>query len=252
MAWLLLDKGADISIRNKAGINALTMSVTKGYRDIAELLIENRAKVNEPVHKGNNVLDIAKENKNEELIALLKANGAKTNRWPYINMISAGIGMDFNKNDFMAGLNAGIHESKYGMGLNLNINRRMAPVRVLVEDNNDIYFQFWERRWIATAGINKKFRFETPSGHMLGPYLGLDVAYTWGSYRGADRQPHPLTVFSPAAGFFWKKKNIGLDVKYSYRYLDIPHFSPHRISIGFLYYFNFFHEKLMFKEISWF
>jgi ankyrin repeat protein len=252
MAWLLLDRGADLTLRNKAGINALAMSVTKDHKDIAELLIENGAKVNEPVHQGNNILDIAKEKKNEDLIALLKTNGARTNRSPYINMISTGIGMDFNRNDFMAGLNAGIHESKYGAGINMSINYRMAPVRVLVEDNDNIAYQFWERRWTATAGINKKFRFEIPSGQMFGPYVGLDMTYTWGSYRGADRKPHPATVFSPACGFFWKKNHVGLDLKYSYRDLGIPHFSPHRISLGFLYYFNIFHENLMFKEISWF
>jgi ankyrin repeat protein len=252
LVWLFLDKGADMSVKNKAGIDAITMAVSKDHTDIAELLIENGAKVNEPVHRGNNLLDLAKEKKNDEMVALLKSNGARTNYAPYFNMISTGPIIDFNKNEFMAGLAAGIDDSKYGTGINLMVNYRVAPIRVLVEDYDNIAFQFWERRWAATAGISKKFRFRTSAGHMFGPYLGLDVTYTWGSYRGADRQPHPATVFSPAGGFFWKKDKIGLNIKYSYRKLDIPHFSPNRISIGFLYYFNTLQEKLMFKEISWF
>jgi ankyrin repeat protein len=252
LVWLLLDNGANMSAKNEAGINALAMAVTRDHTDIAELLIENGAKVNEPVHQGNNLLDLAKERKNEEMVTLLKSNGAKVNYAPYFNVISTGPIIDFNKNDFMTGLAAGIGESKYGIGINLIVNYRVAPIRVLVEDYDNIAFQFWERRWIATAGISKKFRFKTAAGYIFGPYLGLDVNYTWGSYRGADRQPHPATVFSPAGGFFWKKGKIGLDIKYSYRDLDIPHFSPHRISIGFLYYFNTVQEKLMFKEISWF
>jgi ankyrin repeat protein len=252
LVWLLLDKGADLSLKNKAGINALAMAVSRDHADIAELLIENGAKVNEPVHKGNNLLDIAKEKKNEEMVELLKSNGAKANYAPYFNVISTGPIIDFNKNEFMVGLTAGIDESKYGTGINLMVNYRLSPIRVLVEDYDNITFQFWERRWAATAGISKKFLFRTTAGHVFGPYLGLDVTYTWGSYRGADRQPHPETVFSPAGGFFWKNDKIGLNIKYSYRKLDIPYFSPHRISIGFLYYFNTIQEKLMFKEISWF
>jgi ankyrin repeat protein len=252
LAWLFLEKGADISIRNKAGINAMAMAVTTGHEDIVELLIENGAEVNEPIHHGNNLLDIAKEKKNDEMIALLKSNGARANYYPDFSMISAGPVIDFNRNDFMAGLTAGINESKYGTGINLIINYRLAPIRVLVEDFDNVAFQFWERRWMATAGISKKFRFKTSSGHMFGPYLGLDVTYTWGSYRGADRKPEPLTVFSPAGGFFWQKEKIGLYIKYSYRDLDIPHYSPHRFSAGFIFYFNVIQEKLKFKEISWF
>ncbi len=252
LVWLLLDNNADISRRNQTGIDPLAMAVTNGYTDIAELLIENGAKVNDPGHQRNNLMDIAKKKKNEEMIALLKSNGARTNYYPYFNFFSAGPGIDFSRNDFMAGLNGGIHESKYGISISMNLNYRLAPIRVLVEDDNDIAYQFWERRWMATAGINKLFRFKTASGHILGPYLGLDITYTWGSYRGADRKPHPATVFSPAGGFFWKKNNLGLDLKYSYKELDIPHYSPHRISLGFMYYFGIKNEKLMFKEISWF
>ncbi len=252
LVWLFLEKGADISVRNKAGMNAMAMAVTMGHTDITELLIENGARVNEPIHRGNNLLDIAKETKNEEMIALLKSNGGKANYYPDFNMITVGPVIDFNRNDFMAGLSAGINESKYGTGINLIVNYRVAPIRVLVKDFDNVSFQFWERRWTATAGINKKFRFKTTSGHMFGPYLGLDVTYTWGSYRGADRKPGPSNVFSPAGGFFWLKDKVGLDIKYSYRDLDIPHFSPHRISVGCIFYFNVIQKKLMFKEISWF
>jgi hypothetical protein len=252
MAWFFLDKGADISARNKAGLDALGMAVTKDLTDIAELLIESGAQVNQTVQHGNTLLDIAKKNKNNEMINLLKSNGAKMNFYPYFSLISAGTGVDFNGNDFMAGLAGGIHDSKYGLGISLNLNYRVAPVRVLAEDNNEVAYQYWERRWAATAGINKGFRFGTPSGYIFGPFLGLDLTYTWGSYRGADRKPHPATVFSPAGGVFLRRNYFGLDVKYSYRQLNIPHFSPHRISIGFYFYFNAIKDKLKFKEISWF
>jgi len=252
MVWLLLENGADLLQKNQAGINPLAMAVTRGHNDIAELLIENGAKVNDPVHKGHNLLDIASEKENEEMAALLKTNGARSNHYPYFNLFSAGVGIDFSSDDFMTGLNAGIYESKYGVELSMNLNYRPAPIRVMVEDDDEIAFQFWERRWIATAGIQKRFRFETLSGQLLGPYLELDVNYTWGSYRGADRKPHPAMIFSPAGGFFWKINFLGLDLKYSYKKLDIPHYSPHRISLGFIYYFNIRQEKLMFKEISWF
>jgi ankyrin repeat protein len=252
MVWLFIENGADISRKSMRGYDALALSVIKGYTDITELLIENGAEVNNPVHQGNNPLDIAKERKDEDMVNLLKTNGARNNPLPYFNLFSAGCGIDFSKNDFMVGLYSGIHESKYGVDIRGQLYYRPAPIRVLVEETDETGFQFWERRWMATAGIHKKFNFETASGHVLGPFLGLDITYTWGSYRGADRRPHPDVVLSPVGGLFWKKNNLGADLKYSYKELRIPDFSPHRISLGFIYYFNITSKKLMFKEISWF
>lgn len=252
LVWLFIENGADIFRRSNGGYDALAMSVIKGYRDITELLIENGAKVNNPVHQGNNLLDIAKEQKDDEMVNLLKTNGARDNPLPYFKLFSVGCGIDFSKNDFMVGLYSGIHESKYGVDIRGQLHYRPVPIRVLVEETNEVGFQFWERRWMATAGIHKKFNFEIASGNVLGPFLGLDITYTWGSYRGADRQPHPATVLSPVGGLFWKINNLELDLKYSYKNLHIPDFSPHRISLGFIYYFNNTSKKLMFKEISWF
>jgi len=252
LVWLFIENGADITRINNGGYDALAMSVIKGHSDITELLIENGAKVNNPVHQGNNLMDIAKEKNDEDLVNLLKTNGARDNPLPYIEFFSAGCGIDFNKNDFMVGLYSGIHESKYGVDISGQLYYRPAPIRVLLEETDKVGFQFWERRWMATAGIHKKFSFKTASGHILGPFLGLDITYTWGNYRGADRRPHPATVLSPVGGLFWKKNNLGLDLKYSYKELHIPDFSPHRISLGLIYYFNITSKKLMFKEISWF
>lgn len=252
LVWLFIEEGADITRRSMEGYDAFAMSVMKGHSDITELLIENGVQVNNPIHKGNNPLDIARKEKNEEMISLLKSNGARDNRLPYFSSFSAGCGIDFSKNDFMAGIGAGIHELKYGVDIRGHIYYRPAPIRVLVEETDKISFQFWERRWMATTGIHKKFKIETVSGNIFGIFPGLDITYTWGSYRGADRQPHPAIVLSPVGGLFWKKNNLGVDLQYSFKQLKIPDFSPHRISLGVLYYFNIRSERLMFKEISWF
>lgn len=252
LVWLYLENGADISLKNHGGYDALAMSVQKGNGDITELLIENGAKVNNPVQNGNNPLDIAKAKKDEDLINLLESNGAKSNPLPYFKIFSAGCGIDFNQDDFMTGLYSGIHDSKYGIVIRGNILFRPAPIRILEEESDDIAFQYWERRWMASVGIDKRFIIKTGSGHEFGPFLGMDVTYTWGSYRGADRKPHPDIVFSPAGGLFWKYNLIGVDLIYSYKNLKIPDYFSHRVSLVFNFYFNTRNEKLMFKEINWF
>jgi len=239
-------------LKNRGGYDALAMSVQKSHADITELLIENGAKVNNQVQNGNNPLDIAKAKEDEDLINLLEANDARTNPLPYFNFFSAGWGIDFNQDDFMTGLYSGIHDSKYGIDIRGQILFRPAYIRVLVEETDDMAFQYWESRWMATVGIHKKFSIKRDSGHEFGTFLGMDFTYTWGSYRGANRKPHPALLFSPVGGLFWRHNAIGVDLKYSYKNLKVPDFCPHRISLVFNFYFNIRKERLMFKEISWF
>jgi hypothetical protein len=77
------------------------------------------------------------------------------------------------------------------------------------------------------------------------------VGYTWGSYRGADRKPHPETFLNPVGGLFWRRNSIGFDLNYEYADLKIHDFSPHRITFAFTFYFNLRRDKFMYKEIGW-
>lgn len=252
LVWLLLENGADISIKNQAGYDALAMSVQKGHIDITELLIENGANVNDQVRTGKNPLDIAKANEDHDMIQILKSNDARTNPYPYVNIFSAGWSIDFNQNDFMTGFCSGFHDSKYGLDISGQIIFRPVPIRVFKEESDDMTFQFWEKRWMVKGGIHKKFIFQGSSGHEFGPFLGMDLTYTWGSYRGSDRKPAPLTLLSPVGGVFWKYNAFGINLAYSYLNLKIPDFCPHRISLAVNFYFNTVKEKLMYKEMSWF
>ena len=74
---LLLDRGADINIRNKGGLTALHAAAYGGHVDVVELLIERDAAVNE----SNNFyhmspLHAAAEEGHKEVVELLVAKGA--------------------------------------------------------------------------------------------------------------------------------------------------------------------------------
>ncbi|KPK80557.1 MAG: hypothetical protein AMS27_16825 [Bacteroides sp. SM23_62_1] len=77
------------------------------------------------------------------------------------------------------------------------------------------------------------------------------MGYTWGSYRGADRKPNPVTYFNPIAGLYWRRNSIGTDIKYEYADFKVQDFSPHRVTLAFTFYFNMRRNKLMYKEINW-
>lgn len=81
IAKLLLDRGAGVNARNKGDGSPLMMAVTKGHTHVVQLLLEKGADPNARIKEGLTVLGLAEDTSgdktNTEVIALLKAYGAK-------------------------------------------------------------------------------------------------------------------------------------------------------------------------------
>jgi ankyrin repeat protein len=85
VAKVLLDKGADVNIKDNYGGTALEYAALYGYADIVKLLLEKGANVNEKYSDGETILDkvnklIGEEKSNkdlEEVARILKDAGAK-------------------------------------------------------------------------------------------------------------------------------------------------------------------------------
>lgn len=77
LAGLLIKKGADVNAKDNDGLTALMFGTQQGYEDIAELLINNGAKVNIQGKYCKTAFDYAKD---EKMIKYLKSEGAKKDR----------------------------------------------------------------------------------------------------------------------------------------------------------------------------
>jgi len=76
VAQLLLDNKADIDAKSYGGWTALLNAVFGGHKDLVELLIANKADVNYKDNWGQTPLYVAAENGHTEIAALLLANKA--------------------------------------------------------------------------------------------------------------------------------------------------------------------------------
>lgn len=75
---LLIKLGVKLNLKNSSdGYTALMLVVINGDIKKTKILIEAGADVNIKTFNGNTALDYAKRNNNNELIELLKSNGAK-------------------------------------------------------------------------------------------------------------------------------------------------------------------------------
>ena len=75
----LIEKGADVSVKNDRGITPLHFAGTRGYKDIAELLISKGADVNAETKKGYTPLHWAAMDGHIKVADLLITGGANVN-----------------------------------------------------------------------------------------------------------------------------------------------------------------------------
>jgi ankyrin repeat protein len=73
----LLDRGAGVNVVTSFGGNALMAALYNGHLDVAQLLVEGGSNVNVQTTDGTTPLKLATNAGYDELVALLKAKGAK-------------------------------------------------------------------------------------------------------------------------------------------------------------------------------
>jgi pectate lyase len=77
VAELLIEKGANVQVKNRRGWTPLHHAVRGGNRDMVELLITKCADVNAKLKSGKTALSLAKERGHTEIVELLRKHGAK-------------------------------------------------------------------------------------------------------------------------------------------------------------------------------
>jgi len=79
IARLLLEKGANVNLKNKRGETALHLAVLKSNFELARIVIENGADVNLRNYEGYSALHAAAATFNEEMVKMLIDSGANVN-----------------------------------------------------------------------------------------------------------------------------------------------------------------------------
>jgi len=248
---LLLEKGADVNAVNLGGMTPLSFAVIRKDYAITETLINEGANVNHRINNSLNILELAKESDDEEIIELLEVEGARPNRMPNFTKMTLGWGLNFNADDFMTGLNFGLCDHKYNIGLNSSFCFRPSAVRILKEESPDILYQFWERRFCFSIGLDKKFPIIQNNNILSGPVVSIDGIYTFGSYRGSELTPESRFIIQPGGGWFIGNNLLTARLMYNYFDLGIPEMSKGRISLDIAFNISLRKKSMLTKRIDW-
>lgn len=252
LADLLILYSADVNIQNNSNLTALSYAVEANNVELTELLIRKDANVNQEVNYAENMITIASRNKNDSIKKILLKEGAKRNYYPSISAISMGINGTFNGDDFISGLQFMLDEQKYKFSLNAGIEYRPKRIRVIENQGDRLYYQFWERRSVVYTGVSKAFKISQPSyDKTINAVLTTNLGYTWGNYRGYIQGPESKFMFLPEAGLMIKKPGSKVMFTYQYKDFKLDKVSPHRFNISLMFTINVVNSKFKQHYINW-
>ncbi len=160
--------------------------------------------------------------------------------------------MSFNMDDFTTGMNFGIYDSRYHFTAKGGFSFRPVAVRVLVEQESQLFRQYWERRYFFSLCLEKDFRLiEMRRGFFTGPSAGLTAYYSFGAYRGSNSHPDPVFIPAPFAGWFWSNPWWRISLDYRYQNLHTEYIDPGRISLTFGMLIPMQKPAILQKSIDW-
>lgn len=249
LADLYIQYGAVVDTVNENNLTALSFAIINGHLETAELLIQNGANANHKISGTRNQYTLAQEFADNEMQQLLQLNGASNLPAPFIDRVMVNLDLNGNFDDFMIGGTLGFASTKYGIEFQAGYKTRTGVRTILYEINPATYYQFWESRSVIHVGANKLFSvFKKTVRKKSGVFAGLNVAYTYGNFRGSERKPEDAFLLVPKAGIFWSSQSFNVKLNYEYMNLRNPNVSRNRINLSFGFNINSGKGKIALKE----
>jgi ankyrin repeat protein len=251
MVRLLVDYGADIHHANNNGFSALHVAVYFGHDEIISFLLEQETDPNKANDDSITPLITAKSRNYVSTSQLLKEAGAQPIRKPKINALSIKIENSFSTKDYFLGGSVGIHDLFSGCYLNLGYQARIGHTPVLIQQSENLFYQYFEKRHQIYLGLERKFVFNPRGSARKGIQLGLKEVFVFGKYRGTTQKVDRDLLLSPSAALFLQKNFFTFSLEYQYLDFGLEGLAPHRFNLNMAFDINLLNTKYKSDKIAW-
>jgi ankyrin repeat protein len=253
MMNLLINEGVDIYEKNDYNYNALALAIESNQLPAVELLLEKGDKWTSPEKGGVNPYIVAYALGRKNIVELLEKKNVVDRQGLKIDEVSVSASLKFNIRDYFTGLSFSFKEPLLNAGFIIGCDTKPAYTRILLEAEENEYYQYFDKSSIVFAGIFKDF---TVSEYALWTKIAvtasLSTGYSFGSkFKGTNITHEKKFRIMPAAGIKFQKKHLTIKTDLEYMNTGFFHISPLWLRIGVAY--NSFLSKVRspVKTIKW-
>jgi len=251
---LLLNKGADIYAVNNAGHNALTLAIMNGSAETTSWLLN---KGNRWAVTGNKNLDsyeVASKYRRKDLLPILQKNNVPGRVRLGIDQYTAGISTRFVSKDIYSGLNLSFKEPYINAGFNLGFDTKILATRVTIKQNDDLFYQYWEKSSMVYGGIFKDFSLNEKklnSSSVISVSLSAGYLFV-NQLKGTISTPPDSFKAIPSISYKQTWNRLSFYIGTEYIKSNYHNVSPVWIRVGFSWTTFFDDVRFHGKTIKWY
>jgi ankyrin repeat protein len=254
MMDLLLKHGAEIYEVNKYKFDALDICIMVNSREAVKYLLKKGNKWGANFRKPVNPYSVATVYRRPNYTPLLKENTISGNSSRGFDQVSVSASLKNCLFDYYTGISVSFKEPIHGLGIIGGIDFKPGYTRMLVKQNENLFYQYYGKGAVVYAGIFKDFPLtDNPFGANWFFTGSLSGGYTFGNkLKGTDINPGSKFRIMPAAGFKWIKNDFSFDTSLEYMNTEFYKIGPIWLRIGCTWSFFFKNARSPVKQIKWF
>jgi ankyrin repeat protein len=251
---LLFKNGADIYAVNISNQNALTLAIAAGKTKTVEYLLRRGNKWTSPDMEAANPFSIATKFRRKEIIPVLEKNNIKGKVAYAIDQVVVTASTRVNFKDIYTGFSLAFKEPWLNAGIIAGCDTKLWNTRVLIQNSDNDYYQYWDKSSVAYAGVFKDYTLTDNPGKFN--YLfstSLMAGYAFGNkLKGTSITPDIGFKIIPAVALKMTKMN--LTINFGIEYLKNPYYhnGPVWVRLGISYNHFFDNSRSQVKPVKWY
>ncbi len=251
---LLLKKGVDIYEKNIYKWDALNLTIRSDQEEAAKMLLKKYDRWADPERDVINPYNVAVTYRDKEMIDLLEKSNFPVNRRTQFDQMALSVSLKTCFRDFYTGFTLSFKEPLSNMGIITGFDTKLWYSRVLIKENENLFYQYLDKSSLVYGGIFKEFPL-TDNLVKSNYYItaSLSAAYSFGNkLKGTLIQPGNEFKVIPAVSIKMSKKNFALISAIEFTGTDFYKIGPLWWRFGFSYNFFLNNVRAPVKIIKWY
>lgn len=251
---ILLKKGIDAFELNKYGYDALAIAVRANQINSLRFLINKNPDWSKRNNNAVNPYLVASKYRRNDLAMILKASNVPGNITYSIDQAEFMLSSKFSFSDYFTGFSFSLREPVLRGGIIAGIDTKLWYTRVMIEKDENIIYQYFDRRSVAYAGIFRDFALTNNIRNTnLILFASLSAAYTFGdNFKGTLLVPENKFSILPSLSIKLIKENLAFSAGLEYMRSGFYKNGPLWIRLGASWNFYFDNIRGPVKTIKWY